>query len=118
MGGSEIENLVERLIGRWHNFSRPSLWQVGLRVRALHKLLQAGPDCRAFEELTKNVDLTAQFVVGNRLDECFRGSSGMTVELPQLRSSCASSPQGFSFADYLAHQSNLLCLGGVETASS
>src|SRR5579871_3667290 len=56
MSGGEVKNFVKRLIGGRHNFSGPSLRQIGLSVRALNELLQASPDCRALKEFTKDVN--------------------------------------------------------------
>src|SRR3954464_1752673 len=53
----------------------------------------------------------------DRLDELFRDCRRVPVELPHLRGGGTGCAQGFSLADHLTHEPDLLSLGGVETSS-
>src|SRR5277367_493902 len=69
------------------------------------------------KELTENIDLIAQLLIRDRLDKLLRRNRSPPIKLPQLSSGSPRHSQRLAFPNHLAHQSNLLNLGRIETTA-
>src|SRR5271156_2964507 len=85
------------------------LRKIGQRVLALHELSQSFLHSRPHEKFTEDINLAAQFVVGNRFDEALGSQGRASVELFQLGSRFSRDAESVSFGRHLADNTD--CLG-------
>src|SRR5438132_1310535 len=82
------------------------LRQVRHGIRGFDKFLERRQYCGASEELTKEIHFAAKLVVGDGLDESFRGGTSGGVEFGDLGRSGSGDLEGFAFGGELSDQAD------------
>src|SRR5216684_6225521 len=103
----------------WHHGSvlEFCLREIGHGVGGFYEFFQGGHYCWAGEEFAEEVDFAAEFVVGDGLDEFFRGGAGDGIELCDLRGGGAGDLERFAFGGKLGNEAHGLRARGVDAAS-
>src|SRR5580692_4124069 len=109
--------MIERSDESVYRESRKCLRQIRLRILALGKLSQTGLYRRSNKELAENVYLPLQLFIRNRLNKLLRRDGSLPIKLSELCRSCPRHSQRLALCNDLTHQSNLLKLGRIKTAS-
>src|SRR3984957_5182290 len=123
MGGRQVKNFVERLLGSGHRVRFHFIWhslrlrQIRLRLGAFGKLFQPSRYRRARKQFAEDVNFPPQLFMRDRFDKPFRSRCSLAIEFSQLSRRRPSSSQRLSFPNHLTHQPNLLRFGRIEAAA-
>src|SRR5260370_15064987 len=106
--------LVSQLEVEWFS---SNIGQVGHGAGVFDEFFQGGHDGGASKELAKEIDLAAQLIVRDGLDEFLGRRTRHRVKFRDLRSGRAGDAEGFAFAGKLRHEAHRLCASRVDRSS-